>query len=98
MYKDRNGKEIKKGDIVHSLYDDSYEYVFSGVDEWGKDTLGVNASNIDYLERVGNLGHQIYPFESFDMNDFEIVPGNVQDNISKFTDRQIRLLKYMGVL
>ena len=98
MYKDKNGRQIKKGDIVHCLYDDSYEYVFSGCDEYSRDSLGLNANNIDYLELHPEQELQIYPFEDFDMNDFEVVEGTVEDNISKFTDRYIRLLKARGVL
>lgn len=98
VYKDKNGVQIKKGDILHNTYDDSYEYVFRGVTEYGDEDLGVNASNIDYLERIGNIGHQIYPLSDFDTNDFEIIPGTIKDNIDKFTDRQIKLYKYVGVL
>ena len=98
-YKDKNGNAITEGCVIHNTYDDSYEYVMAFIDDLGRDDLGVNGSNIDYLQRHPDTERLMYPLLAFDIeNDLEVVPGTLEENLDKFTERQIRLFKFLHII
>jgi len=71
-YTDKHGNEIKAG--MHIRMDDgSIEEVFSTMDQYGNESLGINASNEDYL-LIHNTDRGYYSLSNFPADSIEIIP------------------------
>lgn len=97
-YTDKDGNEIKEGSIIHNIHSDEYDFVFSTTNQYGEKDLGINATNVDFLDANPDYENEFYPLYQFDPNDLEVIQGTIEDNIDKFTDKHIKFFKRIGIL
>lgn len=71
-YVDKHGEEIKSGYTI-KIGDDDPEMVYSTVDAYGGDDLGINASNEAYLKSHPDAVREYYSLKNFSQEDIEIV-------------------------
>ena len=64
---DCNGVELTDGDVIRHIYSDEEELVYEchPVDDPEGLSLGINASNEDFLRLHPNWVREIYPFSNF---------------------------------
>lgn len=71
QYFDKNGKEIKAG--MRILMDDgSIEMVYDTDDQYGNPSLGINASNEEFLKLHPNWAREYYSLSNFKPSSIEI--------------------------
>ena len=71
QYFDKNGKEIKAG--MKILMDDgSIEMVYDTDDQYGNPSLGINASNEEFLKLHPNWAREYYSLSNFNPSSIEI--------------------------
>lgn len=63
-YIDKNGKEIKAGMKI-VIGNDAPEEVYDTTDDFGRQGLGVNASNPEYLKNHPTAEQEFYPLTAF---------------------------------
>ena len=56
QYFDKHGNEIKAGMFLR-MEDGSIEEIYACTDSYGKEDLGINASNDEYLKRHGSVSY-----------------------------------------
>lgn len=72
-YFDKNGNEIKAGMTIR-VEDGSLELVYATEDQYGNPSLGINASNEEFLKYHPNWAREYYSLSMFDMGKVEICP------------------------
>lgn len=86
QYFDKNGNEIKAG--MKILMDDgSIELVCDTDDQYGNPSLGINASNEEFLKRHPNWSREYYGLSNFNPSSIEICPSEqeIRDELEKLT-------------
>lgn len=79
QYFDKNGKEIKAG--MRILMDDgSIEMVYDTDDQYGNPSLGINASNEEFLKLHPNWAREYYSLSNFKQSSIEICPSEQEIN------------------
>lgn len=71
-YFDKHGVEIKPGMIIRHDDGDTEE-VYATEDSFGNDSLGIMASNPEYLKRHPDAKIEYYSLSNFDMSEWEII-------------------------
>lgn len=80
-YFDRNGDEIQVGMHIR-MEDGSIERVYATIDVSGKEDLGINASNEDYLKFHPFASREYYSLSNFDLRRVEIVEQKVSTELT----------------
>ena len=86
QYFDKNGKEIKAG--MKILMDDgSIEMVYDTDDQYGNPSLGINASNEEFLKLHPNWAREYYSLSNFNPSSIEICPSEqeIRDELEQLT-------------
>ena len=86
QYFDKNGKEIKAG--MKILMDDgSIEMVYDTDDQYGNPSLGINASNEEFLKLHPNWAREYYSLSNFNPSSIEICPSKqeIRDELEQLT-------------
>ena len=78
---DRNGDEIQVGMHIR-MEDGSIERVYATIDVSGKEDLGINASNEDYLKFHPFASREYYSLSNFDLRRVEIVEQKVSTELT----------------
>lgn len=70
---DKHGNEIKAGMFLR-MEDGSIEEIYACTDSYGKEDLGINASNDEYLKRhgLGEFDREFYSLSSFSLRETEL--------------------------
>ena len=73
QYFDKHGNEIKAGMLLQ-MEDSSIEEIYACTDAYGKEDLGINASNDEFLKRhgLGEFDREFYPLSSFSLRETEL--------------------------
>ena len=79
-YFDKTGTKIKAGMYIR-MSDGSIELVYDTVDAFGNPSLGINASNEEYLRRHPEAEREYYSLSNFDMRDVEIIYNVIDDSM-----------------
>lgn len=74
QYFDKNGKEIKAGMKIR-MDDGSIEMVYDTDDQYGNPSLGINASNEEFLKHHPNWAREYYSLSNFKPSSIEICPS-----------------------
>ena len=73
-YFDKTGTEMKAGMYIR-MSDGSIELVYDTVDAFGNPSLGINASNEEYLRRHPEAEREYYSLSNFDKRDVSSISG-----------------------
>ena len=73
VFLDRNGHQIFAGCFLKNIYDESSALVCKTQDQEGKETLGVTASNPDFLKRHPEWPEEYFPLDAIDLSEHEIL-------------------------
>lgn len=71
-YIDKDGNQIESGDLI-SISGDKPEMVYSVVDHFGREDLGINASNEAYLKNHPGAVREYYSLRNFSCREIEKV-------------------------
>ena len=73
QYFDKHGNEIKAGMFLR-MEDGSIEEIYACTDAYGKENLGINASNDEFLKRhgLGEFDREFYSLSSFSLRETEL--------------------------
>ena len=71
QYFDKHGNEIKAGMFLR-MEDGSIEEIYACTDSYGKEDLGINASNDEYLKRhgLGEFDREFYSLSASEKQNF----------------------------
>ena len=86
QYFDKNGKEIKAGMKI-LMEDGSIEMVYDTDDQYGNPSLGINASNEEFLKLHPNWAREYYSLSNFNPSSIEICPSEqeIRDELEQLT-------------
>ena len=94
QYFDKNGKEIKAGMKI-LLDDGSIEMVYDTDDQYGNPSLGINASNEEFLKLHPNWAREYYSLSNFNPSSIEICPSEqeIRDELEQLTEAYLTELQ-----
>lgn len=91
VFYDRNSRRIYAGVSIRNIHDGSVDKVYATMNQYGQESLGVSATNPDFLVAHPEWPEEYFDLSQFDLSEWEIVTLPYSEVCSLFCQRENEL-------